>query len=641
MAWSNRQSGFRKVGLTAILTWLALATFGCSPDPCADIDCPDDRAVSPASVQVREPTGPLYLFLEQGDVATADQILDGVWELPRFGPYRQDEPSWTVDPFQEKYWRFIYYSLRHTRHLLAAYMETGDERYAIELRDILTSYVADGVGRPPLQNKHTAAFASIMVSLVTARLAQWGFLDQGGVEQAYGAVEHLNDFLLKPENFEPEYNHGITQAAALLYTGSLFDSEEAPSWQSIGRARLAIVIEQNVDDDGAQVEQSPFYHFYVLKFLWQILDWSRSAGVELNAEIEEKITSMVGFGQWFILPDGSLPLLGATQFTDIRASGDAELYEQIEASFPQFEWFRSGGAAGESPTRRSQLFETAGFSVMRSIEDPADGLEWLYDDSGGHGHLVFDVGPYRTLHSDLDALSIFFFAAGAPIFVDSGLFSLEEGPYQAYFRSTRAHNTVVVNGQDQSKGTATPRLRADGEFWSYQSGDHSLFDHARHVRGVFLIGANTLVVVDRVTSRIDYSWEQVWNLPPSAREVELDDGAFGFELDGAEVKGWLSGVESTEQVSGSTSPIDGFFSESYEIEEEASTVYLRPAGPEEIVVSVFRTSTTDDRPIRDVFAATTDSSAIVDIVPESGEAVSIEITDFGEAEEAVSVRRGD
>ena len=68
--------------------------------------------------------------------------------------------------------------------------------------------------------------------------------------------------------------------------------------------------------------------------------------------------------------------------------------------------------------------------------------------------VVFDagvIGPmYMPGHGHCDCLSFELFYDGKPIFVNSGTYQYQ-GKLRNYFRATHAHNTVVINGHEQSE----------------------------------------------------------------------------------------------------------------------------------------------------------------------------------------------
>ena len=101
------------------------------------------------------------------------------------------------------------------------------------------------------------------------------------------------------------------------------------------------------------------------------------------------------------------------------------------------------------------IFPESGTAVLRSGFGDAETY-------GDQTHIVFDVGTYRTDHSQLDALSVNIYGAGLAVLPDSGLFTYEPGSDFDYFNSTAAHNTVLVDGKDQAAGEVAAGFRRAG-----------------------------------------------------------------------------------------------------------------------------------------------------------------------------------
>ena len=63
-----------------------------------------------------------------------------------------------------------------------------------------------------------------------------------------------------------------------------------------------------------------------------------------------------------------------------------------------------------------------------------------------------DIGPsYQPGHTHCDFLSYELMLGGKRLVVDTGVFEYEPGPLRHYVRSTQAHNTVSIDGDEQSE----------------------------------------------------------------------------------------------------------------------------------------------------------------------------------------------
>ena len=177
---------------------------------------------------------------------------------------------------------------------------------------------------------------------------------------------------------------------------------------------------------------------------------------------------MLEFVMHVTRPDGSIPLLGdddggralALDQKDYRSYLDGICLGALLFGRPDFkrqagafreeafwlfgrEAWRAYEALGTAvPSGDSHSFPTAGYFVQRS--------GWDKDDS----HLVFDCGGLGLPtggHGHADALSLVLYSGGREMLVDPGTAVYNAAPeWRSYFRSSRAHNTVVVDGQEQS-----------------------------------------------------------------------------------------------------------------------------------------------------------------------------------------------
>jgi hypothetical protein len=96
------------------------------------------------------------------------------------------------------------------------------------------------------------------------------------------------------------------------------------------------------------------------------------------------------------------------------------------------------------PQTRPNLFPDSGLVFLRDLDGRPDEL-WCRCDYGPHGYLAI------AGHAHADALSIEVRHAGVDILVDPGTYCYLTDPVaRRYFRSTIAHNTLEIGGQDQA-----------------------------------------------------------------------------------------------------------------------------------------------------------------------------------------------
>jgi hypothetical protein len=192
------------------------------------------------------------------------------------------------------------------------------------------------------------------------------------------------------------------------------------------------------------------------------------------------------------------------------------------------------GAVPGRPSTAPAAFADAGLYLLRTA--PEDGPEiWCRCDGGPHGFLSI------AAHAHADALSVEVRCDGVDLLVDPGTFCYHGEPaWRSYFRSTLAHNTVEVDGVDQSVAggpflwssrtdAAVDRAELDGgvRTWAGRHTGYARLDpQLRHERSVTLDRADrTLVVEDTLIGSARHALRLAWHLGPEVSVRLVDDVA--------------------------------------------------------------------------------------------------------------------
>jgi Heparinase II/III-like protein len=102
-------------------------------------------------------------------------------------------------------------------------------------------------------------------------------------------------------------------------------------------------------------------------------------------------------------------------------------------------------AQAMAATQQPRAFPYSGYYLLGDAFDTADEIRMLID-AGPLGYLSL------AAHGHADALGVCLSVAGQPVLVDPGTFAYHTEPqWRRYFRGTRAHNTALVDEQDQSR----------------------------------------------------------------------------------------------------------------------------------------------------------------------------------------------
>ena len=215
-------------------------------------------------------------------------------------------------------------------------------------------------------------------------------------------------------------NHYLENGFSLLFAAEYFKDD---ALYKCAEKVIVSQLEEQVLPDGAHFELSPMYHCIILERLldcYSIVNDKRHKA--LSSLMLEKATLMLGWLETAVMSDGNIPLLNDSAL-DIAPS-PAELF--IYAKKLGIEW--SAVPLGASGYRKFN----------------GDGYDAFVD--------VAALGPsYNLGHSHADTFTFVMNVAGKPFIVDTGVSTYSAGERRDYERSTRAHNTVTVNGIDSSR----------------------------------------------------------------------------------------------------------------------------------------------------------------------------------------------
>jgi hypothetical protein len=151
-------------------------------------------------------------------------------------------------------------------------------------------------------------------------------------------------------------------------------------------------------------------------------------------------------------------------------------------------------------------------------------------------YLAFDCGPFGykggPIHGHADALAFDLYAYGRSLLTDCGTYSYHVGrDWRNYFRGTRAHNTIVIDGEDQSILVGSRRVdrvaQATLHHWmcntdaDFVDGSHDgyrrLAKPVTHRRQIVFVKPEYWIVVDLLTGPpARHHLEHIFHLVPSA-----------------------------------------------------------------------------------------------------------------------------
>ncbi|MGY3339346.1 hypothetical protein ACVW0K_005445 [Streptomyces filamentosus] len=428
-------------------------------------------------------------------VAEADRLMEG--RAGFFGVERDDlvDPDWWYDPktgrrapwghaFDVPYRdeeavgdiKQIWEPSRHQylTVLAAAYALTGEERYAERVAAHLRSWWA---ANAPLRGVHWVSGIELGIRLlswvwVRRLLDGWpgaaGLFEENPV--AVRQIWHHQRWLAAfPSRGSSANNHVIAEAAGQFAAACAFGwFPSSARWRADALRSLERHLRGNTFPSGLNRELASEYHGLVLELGLAAVAEADAADVPvprtvrlvllrmtdaLAAVVDDRLRpprqgdSDDGHG---LVVDGA----GTDRWGSLLATGDAvfgrlgwwpevtgtDVRTPLLAALLR-PYGRPGTApAVTRPARRPGHFADAGLTVLRG-----PGGIWCRCDGGPHGFLSI------AAHAHADALSVEVRHDGVDVLADPGTFCYHGQPeWRRYFRSTLGHNTLELDGTDQS-----------------------------------------------------------------------------------------------------------------------------------------------------------------------------------------------
>ncbi|RPJ40727.1 MAG: heparinase [Deltaproteobacteria bacterium] len=360
-------------------------------------------------------------------------------------------------------------------------------------------------------------------------------------------------------------NHTVCECLGLIFAGSVYrGAPEGKAWLGKGVELLGQELRHQVISDGGPAEQSLAYHRFVLDLYWLAADFLEKNGLYDCADWKKRLDRAESFLKAFTDLAGQVPSIGDSDDGYAIAPGIAPA---------------RGTAKGAKEPCTS--FRESGYTVVRF---------------GCEAVLTFDHGPLGMPplynHGHADALSITLSVTGKPVFVDPGTYRYNgAAEFRRYFKGTRAHNTVTLDGANQAVQETgfiwshpyTSQLKrneaiADGRLIeACHNGYRRLKDPVEHRRIVAFFGDAHFLILDKFSGNGIHDFELNYHLHPDiAAKKENDWWRLG---DGNAVIfiRVLKGLEFTF-ASGQEEPPFGWFSPAYGIKVKSGVLSCRKRG---------------------------------------------------------------
>lgn len=269
-------------------------------------------------------------------------------------------------------------------------------------------------------------------------------------------------------------NHLIGEAAGLFIAALTWPCWlHARAWLSEAQAILEREALLQNAPDGVNREQAVSYQHFGLDLLLLPLLAGRANAKRFSPAYESRIEAMIEYLASIMDAGGNVPMIGDSDdgaVVKLAPGQEFCAYRSLLATGALL--FRRGdfkAKAGKLDDKTRWLFGESADSAFEQLDGAHVQLpvRRAFTHGGyyilGCGfeteneiRLIADAGPlgYQTIaaHGHADALAFTLSVGGKEFFIDPGTYAYRaQGPWRDYFRGTAAHNTVCVDGMDQSQ----------------------------------------------------------------------------------------------------------------------------------------------------------------------------------------------
>lgn len=490
--------------------------------------------------------------------------------------------DWQADPFKEDNWQF----LLHSFYMLDPLLVADDFRKSESDINAAIKIVSDWNDFHLIKGRSAKySWYNMAVGMRSAKIAYLhnrlryhhpALLDASAeamfsaLAQAHVAPVVKGDIPLRMTN------HGLFQIHGVVALCREFPTIAAcKESQDFVRRNLDRIIAAQFDDEGMHLEHSPAYHRFTLNKLEALESTGWYKEFPRIPAVSRKARSNL-----FWLIDPSARFWGVGDSIPSEQPG----YESLE--LPK----------NECP---SDLDPEKGIPkacvVMREFDSGYVSIKTLPSIPVNYASgLFFQGGFHSSVHKHLDDQSFELFELGSRLIVDSGYYGYMAHPMRRYMLSTRAHNTVEVDGKDFSRsdvhayGSAIRSADSFRDYFKIQGRvDHKKLG-AAHSRQLLYRPGKWLMVRDWVSGGQARKVTQWFHFHPDVVLLRNSAESASFSLHGAEFSiSSTSGCElrldrgvKSPRLQGWYSPAQGIAVPNY-----ALGFSCQKAGPLEVVLA--------------------------------------------------------
>lgn len=408
-------------------------------------------------------------------------------------------------------------------------------------------------------------------------------------------------------------NHLIAEASGLFIAGCYWSFKDSARWIKKGQAILEEEIKKQHSTNGINKEEASEYIQFITDFFLIAFLIGERSGNGFSEAYRQTLQSIFEYIYHLMDMAGHVPYYGddddgkviSLDIDDGHFNNFRSLLTSAAVVFKEPKFKAKGGFFD---LKNQVLFGEEGRRAFESLALPEnrEAETVLYKNEGhffikkgsdnSEVYLHVDIAPLGYLsiaaHGHADALSFFLHIDGKPYIVDPGTYTYHSFPkWRAYFKGTLAHNTIRVDGLDQSVNggpclwlnhyrTEVLEVRESMEEVVLK-GSHTGYEHlgVQHLRTyIFDKKDESITIIDdlQVANEETHVYEYPLHLHPDITVQQEGPNRFTVAHPGERtVTVLLDESLKAEVVRGSKSPLLGWYSPSFLQKQPTSVIYSR------------------------------------------------------------------
>lgn len=401
-------------------------------------------------------------------------------KLPKFNINPPVE--WALDPFKDRNWMFQLHSLRM---LDPWFNKLNDLPFERDREINFIHKVMKDWSRQNFDINSNSSYAwyDMSVGLRALKISffvnylrkfEYEFDQDFYYKLAKKHVENLTNI----DNLN-KGNHGLFQIHGLMSLLWAYPSlGEYKNSIIFAKNQMVALITSQLGKYGVHTENSPDYHFFAIKKIDNIINapwWKKIDSKEIASKLKlAKIAC-----DWLVDPMGRCAPIG-------DSTSGTQLIKKFDNLF-LWDHKKNGNCIGAI---------LDGYAIVRTEPN-------IIVDSSSY--LFFTAAFHSQTHKHSDCMSFIWQEDNQNILIDSGKFGYKGGAVREYFLSSRAHNTIEINGlssfrtNEYAYGTGLKKLLSLPQGgWLIHAETLGIHNDIKHSRHIIYFPKEYLLVVDYI-----------------------------------------------------------------------------------------------------------------------------------------------